>query len=1075
MKRIADFIVSKRYIVLAVSVVITIICGILSLKVGINADLTKYLPDDFSMTQGLEIMNTQFPALETDNTIRVMAQGLDDEEKAQLLRELEGIEYVSSVTYNSSSEYNKDGYTLFVVNTTYDYGSKEELAIESALETDFAEYELIYKNDNLSDVEIPPVLLISAVSIALVILFIMCGSWFEPVMFMIAIGFAVIINAGTNIFLGSISNVTQAISAIMQMVLSMDYSIILMNRYRQEKELCGDKYEAMKKALKNSFSSVASSAFTTIVGLLMLVFMKFKIGFDIGIVLAKGVFSSMLCVFTVLPVLIVMCDKLITKTTKKELNIPMGALARFSHRFRHVFTALFAVIFVAFMFLQNNTQTAYSLEMADPIADVFPQTNMVVMIYDNDDEEAAAQIADEVEKDENVKQVLGYPNLLGKEYTAEEMLYSIDNLSTAFGVNMAQGIEIDRSMLDLIYYSYYDGSIQPASMTDFIEFLTNDIAKNKAFDSYINEDMRAQLSMLEPFGNKDNLTKPLGTKALAEFFSMDEETVEGMMLLYFGEKGGADCGTMTLEAFADFVINDVSKNEMYASMFDEETLAQLDTLKTYTNKAEVTKPRTADEMAEMFGIEPSQMRLLYVGYSDENTSVDILGGASRKLSLQQVINFVVNNSDRFSTMLNDEYMQLLPLAQKVINGTVEGKAYTPDELAALMNMDSAQLKQLYLLYISQYGDTSDWRISVKSLLDFLDSGILDRPEYSAMIEPDMKASLSGARTMVNAVVSGLKLDSTEMTALLTSMAGEGILDKATVDLIYLYRSSAVNRNENRKLSIEQLFNHLATDLVNDPKFSMVISDDMKAQLGGFKDTLTGGIAMLKGESYSRMIFQTVYPTESKQTAQFLNLINEIARKKMANEIYLIGNSPMTQEMSQTFDNELLFITLLTSIAIFIIVAISFRSLIIPALLVLIVQCGVYITITVVGWQGYSIYFLALLIVECILMGATIDYGILLTNYYREHRKKLEPKDALKQAYKGSMHTIMTSGLIMVLVTGIIATFYTDPTVSQICRTISIGVFSAIILIVFILPGVLATFDKAITKERKQFKKTKKSK
>lgn len=390
-------------------------------------------------------------------------------------------------------------------------------------------------------------------------------------------------------------------------------------------------------------------------------------------------------------------------------------------------------------------------------------------------------------------------------------------------------------------------------------------------------------------------------------------------------------------------------------------------------------------------------------------------------------------------------------------------------------MDSAQLKQLYLLYISQYGDTSSWKVSVKSLLDFLDSGVLDRPEYSAMIEPDMKASLSGARTMVNAVVSGKELESKEMTALLTSMAGEGVLDQATVDLIYLFRASAVSRDENRRLSIELLFNHLATDLVNDPKFSMVISDDMKSQLGGFKETLTGGISMLKGENYSRMIFQTAYPTESKQTTEFLNLIHETAENKMANDIYLIGNSPMTEEMSQTFDNELILITLLTSIAIFIIVAISFRSIIIPALLVLIVQCGVFITVTVVGWQGYSIYFLALLIVECILMGATIDYGILLTNYYRENRKKLEPKDALKQAYKGSMHTIMTSGLIMVLVTGIIATFYTDPTVSQICRTISIGVFSAIILIVFILPGVLATFDKAITKERKQFKKTKKTK
>ena len=1071
MKKIADFIVSKRYLVLIATVVISIVCAGLALKVNVNSDLTKYLPDDFRMKQGLDIMNEEFPELEMDKTIRVMAQGLDANGKAELLEKLKSIEYVSSVTHNSSTEYNKDDYTLYVVNTTYAYGSDEELSIENALANDFKEYNLTYKNDNSSDVEIPPVLLIGAVSIALVILFAMCGSWFEPVLFMLAIGFAVIINAGTNIFLGTISNVTQSISAILQMILSMDYSIILMNRYRQEKEICGDKYEAMKKAIVNSFSSVTSSAFTTIVGLLMLVFMQFKIGFDIGIVLAKGVFISMLCVFTILSVLIVLCDKIITKTAKKELNIPMGVLARFSNKFRHVFAGLFVVMFVAFYIAQGHTQTAYHLEMNDPIASIFPQTNMVVMIYDNDDEEAAAKLAEKAEADSNVKQVLGYPNLLGKKYTAPEMLNSIDSLSAAFGVDMAQGIEIDESMLDLIYYSYSDGSIKPVSMADFITFLTDKIANNKAFEGYINSDMRSQLDMLKPFGNAQNLTKPLTVDELAEFFSMDSETAESMMLLYFAEKGGVDFGKMTLETFANYVINDVSKNKMYASMFDADTLAQLEMLKTYTNKEEVTKPRTVEEMSELLGVDATSVRLLYVAYSGDNTP-SLIG---RKLSLQQVINYIVNNSGSFSSMMSEENMQMLPLAQKIINGTVEGKAYTHTELAELINMDTAQLSQLYLLYITQYGDTSDWEVSVHSLLTYLNSGVLDRPEYAAMMDPEMKGSLSAAQTMVDAVVSGDKLDSEEMTALLTSLAGEGVLDKATVELIYLYHASATNRNSGTKLSIEELFNYIATDLVNDPAFSMVLGEEVKNELGGLKTTMAGGVAMLKGKTYSRMIFQTAYPVEAEETVKFIADIKNTAETTMANDIYLIGNSPMAEEMSQSFGKELTMITLLTSIAIFVIVAISFRSLIIPAMLVLIVQCGVFITVTVVGLQGYSIFFLALLIVECILMGATIDYGILLTNYYREHRKHLEPLDALKQAYKGSMHTIMTSGTIMVLVTAIIGTFYSDPTVSQICRTISIGVFSAIFLIIFILPGVLATFDKAITKERKRLKKSKKVK
>ncbi len=1075
MKKIAGLIVKGRYVLLIAAIALTVVFAGISLKVNVNTDLTVYLPDDFSMKQGLDIMNDSFPVLDDAQTIRVMAEGLDETRKAELHDKLKSIEHVSSVTHNSSEEYNKGDKTLYIINTSYAYGSDEELAIESALANEFADYNITFRNDNPGDVQIPMWVLLLAVGLAVLILLIMCGSWFEPLLFLLTIGIAVVINAGTNIILGSISNVTQSISAILQLILSLDYSIILMNRYRQEKPLHPNKTDAMKAALANAFSSVAGSAFTTVVGLLMLVFMKFKIGFDIGVVLAKGVFISMLCVFTVLPGLILLCDKIITKTSKKELPLPMGKLAKFSHKFRHVFTVLFIVMFVTFYILQNNTQIAYNLEMSDPIADVFPQSNTIVMIYENTDEQAVVQLADELEADPKINQVLGYPNLLGKDYTAKEMIYSIDSLSAAFGVDMTQGFELDESMLGLIYYSYHDGTINPLSLKDFVTFLSEDIASNPAFDSYITEDMRTQLYSFKSFADADALTKPLSAAALAEYFDIDEDTAKSMLLLYYIEKGGTEYGTMTLGTFADYIINDVSQNEMYAHMFDENTLAQLDMLSAYTDKENVTKLRGYEEMAELMGIEPNQMRLLYIGYTDENTSLDIIGGFSRQLSLQQVINYVVNNSEKFSSMMSEEDLQQLPLAQKIINGTAEDKAYSPDELASLIGMDSEQLKQLYLLYKSEYGNTSAWKVSVKTLLDFLNSGVLDQPEYSTMIEADMKSMLGSAQEMVNIVVNGDKLDSREMTDLLTSLAGEGMLDKATIDLIYLYHASGTGFDPESKLSIEKLFNHLSTELVNDPSFSMVLGEDVKSQLVDAGKALGDGITMLKGEKYSRMILQTSYPIESTETTALLNKLSAYADNNFSGKLYLVGMSAMTHEMAGIFSNELLLITLLTAIAIFIIVAISFRSMIIPMILVLLVQCGVFVTVTVIGLQGYSIYFLALLIVECILMGATIDYGILLTNYYRENRKKYEPKEALAEAYKGAIHTIMTSGLIMIFVTAIISMFYGDPTVAQICRTISVGVAAAILLIVFILPGMLAAFDKLITQEGKAIRKAKKKK
>jgi len=188
-------------------------------------------------------------------------------------------------------------------------------------------------------------------------------------------------------------------------------------------------------------------------------------------------------------------------------------------------------------------------------------------------------------------------------------------------------------------------------------------------------------------------------------------------------------------------------------------------------------------------------------------------------------------------------------------------------------------------------------------------------------------------------------------------------------------------------------------------------------------------------------------------------------ENLEGKLYLVGNSAMSYEMQGTFAGELQTITLLTAAAIFLIVLISSRSFIVPAILVLIVQCGVYITVTLIGWQGYEIYFLALLIVECLLMGATIDYGILFTNYYREFRLSGTVPEALKDAYDGSIHSIMTSGLIIVLITGIFGYTYPDPTIAEICRTIATGAMSAILVILLILPGLLAALDRLVARRK----------
>lgn len=1075
MKKVAGVIVDGHKFFLVFMLVMAVLCGLLIPKVEINTDMTKYLPDDSSMAQGIDIMAENFDNMTTTQTIRVMFKDLNEEQIVAIKDYLENIANVDSVSYVADSEdYNKDGYTKFVVNTSYTYGSPEEVAIEDTIEKAFSAYDMELMNDNTSTMELPWVIIGVALALLLVILFIMSGSWFEPILFLITIGIAVVMNMGTNLILGSVSQITMSIAAILQLVLSMDYSIILMNRYRQEKTNYDDNEDAMKQAWRGAFSSVMSSGMTTVIGLIMLVFMSFKIGMDLGIVLAKGVFFSMVCVLTVLPALILIFDEKIEETEKKELHIPMGLLSRFQYKARKPIAIFFVVLLVASFFAQNLSKTVYTLSPEDPIADVFTPSNPIVVLYNNEDEQKMSELAVQLEKDENVKSVMSYSTTLGREFTSQGMVDVIDGM----GVPMS----IDSSLLDVIYYSYYGGELLPMTATEVMNFISNEVITNPMFSSFISSDMQSSINSIKVFSDAKELTTPKSVDELATTFGMPADDLKQVFMLYYSEKGGANYGTMTISQFADFVVNDVSTNEQYASMFDKETKAQLGQLTTLTNKDAVTQKIGPDEMAQVMGIAKDDVLLLYAYHyeyvkTDGNVVYDDVIAdyvawniveCTHKMSVRELIYFVDQNKDTFGDMIEADRLGQIEAGKRIVDASVSGKAYTPSQMANIVGFNSTQIKQLYLLHTCKYGDTSSWKLSVQSFVKFVDNSVLTNKDYASFFDADTASKLKSANAIINAVVSGKSYTASEMANLLNGLSDE--LNANTVEMLYLYNSGLKNSNPEWTLTIEELFRYVSEDMLNDPRFSSLLDESMKNDIRGMKTQLDDGINRLLGENYSLMMIETSLPTESEETSKFMASITDIFENNLQNEVYLIGNTPMSYEMEQNFDKELLTITLLTAVAIFLVILFTFRSLLIPTALVLLVQCGVYVTMTVNGIAGYSIYYLALLIVQCILMGATIDYGILFTSYYRENRKTMDIQGALLSAYNGSIHTILTSGLIMVIVTGAIGFSPVDPTIAQICRIISIGALSAILLILFVLPGLIATCDRFVTKDKSKKKK-----
>lgn len=319
MKKVVDFLTKKRLLIFIITIILAIGSGIAMLFVNINKDMTKYLPEDSQMKQGMDIMENEFETTTTNETFKIMFEDLESNDKQTIFEELSNYEGVANVLYDeNSADYNKENYTLYVIETKYQSISKTQELLDNIVKDYKHDYKLYsyYNNseDNLLDFLIP-----IAVVIVIIILFIMSTSLIEVLLILANIGIAIVLNMGTNIIFSSISDMTFSIAAVLQLVLSIDYSIILVNRYKQERINTDSPIEAMKKALYNAFKSITSSSLTTFVGLLALIFMSFTIGKDMGLVLAKGVLFSLICVFTLLPTLIIWSDKLLKITDKKYL------------------------------------------------------------------------------------------------------------------------------------------------------------------------------------------------------------------------------------------------------------------------------------------------------------------------------------------------------------------------------------------------------------------------------------------------------------------------------------------------------------------------------------------------------------------------------------------------------------------------------------------------------------------------------------------------------------------------------------------------------------------------------------
>ena len=451
MAKLREKIVKYRVLVLIFGILLLIPSAMGYFKTKVNYDILYYLPDDIETMKGQDILMQDFGkgafAME-------IVEGMSVKDTAEIKKKIEGVDGVEEVIWYDSlmdlsvpmeilpdelkDIFNTDDATLMAIffkDTTSADTTMEAISQIREITKDQCYLSgmsaVVTDIKNLSDKEMPIYVLV-AVVLTCIVLSIFMDCWILPVFFMISIGMAVIYNLGTNVFLGEISYITKALSAVLQLGVTLDYSIFLWHSYKENQKLFpGDKEKAMSEAISNTFSSVVGSSVTTVAGFIALCFMSFALGKDLGIVMAKGVIFGVISCVTILPSLILIFDKVIEKTSHRPLIPKITKLSDFVMRHYKVWIFVFLVGLVPAVYGYRNTDVYYNLDATlpkylesiqanDKLSDMFGMnaTHMVLIRADLPSKDGKALLK-EMQETQGVRFALGLDSVLGSAIPRE--------------------------------------------------------------------------------------------------------------------------------------------------------------------------------------------------------------------------------------------------------------------------------------------------------------------------------------------------------------------------------------------------------------------------------------------------------------------------------------------------------------------------------------------------------------------------------------------------------------------------------------------------------------------------------
>lgn len=636
MDNMIEFITKKKNLIIVLFIIIAAISIYFGNRVNINYEITNYFKDNETIL-GKNILNEEFEE-NKKTTLRIMFQNITGHEET-ILKELNNIKGVYSVDYDDTNKYNSNGYTLYVLNVIDEPEGVISDEVYNSVINNFKDYK--YSLDGPINKEHEHILSNGLLLIAIIFIFmmavIMAKSYIEPFLFLFTATIAILINRGTNIIFGNISNITDSLCLIIQLSLVIEYSILLSNRYHKEM-LQTNRESALKIATYNTVKTYLFNSITIIISLISLLFMSFSIGKEMTFVILKSIIISLICIFTIMPSLTLIFDKQINNTRKHTIRFNLIKLGKNSYNLRYGIFILVIIIFCVGYIFKDNIQITYSNE-TNEISKIFPKTNKLEIIYNNKDSSKMAEICQNI-TGKNIVNVLCYENTINEKVTSSNMQNKLTNTT------------LDKDLIKLVYYNYYNSNYVPEitlnELSDFIE------SKNL--------DLKNEFSKIKYYTDSFEFNKPRTNQELATILNVNENRIKNFQL-----------NRISLS------IKDFLKSSLNSSL-PEDTRNTLDNL-TFSNIQ-----YNIDTMSKILHINKESMNNLYLSYYSINN-------LDTTLTMQEFSNYVLNNSN-ITSMFTEEKIAKIKNINLFTNQELVNKKMSSQELTSLFNLDKDSVDKI---------------------------------------------------------------------------------------------------------------------------------------------------------------------------------------------------------------------------------------------------------------------------------------------------------------------------------------------------------------------------------------------